>query len=88
LGVCSLLPTLLNIKIILTQISISSSLRQIIQSQKDMVKKANNTSYRNDLLGLMLNPRIEEATIKGWWKGPFWHARIDGQLQDLFHRRT
>jgi len=53
-----------------------------------MVKKANNTSYRNDLLGLMLNARIEETTIKGWWKGPFWHARIDGQLQDLFHSKT
>ncbi|CAM6042203.1 unnamed protein product [Sphagnum compactum] len=60
-----LLPTLLNIKIILTQISISSSLKQIIQSRKDMVKRANNTSYGNDLLGLMLSAAIEETTIKG-----------------------
>jgi PHYB activation tagged suppressor 1 len=30
-----------------------------------MVKMADNTSYGNDLLGLMLNATIEDTTIKG-----------------------
>jgi cytokinin trans-hydroxylase len=61
----SFFPTPLNIKIILTQIGISSSLRKIIQSRKDMVKMAKKTSYGNDLLGLMLSATTEETTIKG-----------------------
>ncbi|KAH8939641.1 hypothetical protein BDL97_15G045900 [Sphagnum fallax] len=61
----SFFPTPLNIKIILTQIGISSSLRKIIQSRKDMAKMAKNTSYGNDLLGLMLSATTEETTIKG-----------------------
>ncbi len=65
LCVCSLLPMPLNIKIVLTQIAISSFLRQIIQSRKDMVKMAYNTSYGNDLLGLMLSATIEKTIIKG-----------------------
>jgi hypothetical protein len=64
LCVCSFLPIPLNIKIILAQIAISKSLKQIIQSRKDMVKGA-NISNGNDLLGLMLNATIEETTIKG-----------------------
>jgi PHYB activation tagged suppressor 1 len=54
----------LNIKIILTQIAISKSLKEIIQSRKDMVKGAND-AYGNDLLGLMLSATIEETAIKG-----------------------
>ncbi|KAH8940043.1 hypothetical protein BDL97_15G067200 [Sphagnum fallax] len=60
----SFLPIPLNIKIILTQVAISKSLKEIIQSRKDMVKGA-NISYGNDLLGLMLSATIEETVIKG-----------------------
>ncbi|KAH8939971.1 hypothetical protein BDL97_15G064500 [Sphagnum fallax] len=60
----SFLPIPLNIKIFLTQIAISKSLKKIIQSRTDMVKGA-NISYGNDLLGLMLSAAIEETIIKG-----------------------
>jgi len=60
----SLLPMLLNIKIILTQIAISKSLKEMIQSRKDMVKRT-NISHGNDLLGLMLDATTKETTIMG-----------------------
>jgi len=53
---------LLNIKIILTQIAISKSLKEMIQSRKDMVKRT-NISHGNDLLGLMLDATTKETTI-------------------------
>ncbi|KAH8952995.1 hypothetical protein BDL97_08G001200 [Sphagnum fallax] len=48
------LPTPLNIKILMTQIGISRSLKEIIQARKYMVNMTKNASYGNDLLGLML----------------------------------
>ncbi len=59
---CSLLPTPLNIQIFETQTAISNSLREIIQSRKDMVNKTKKSSYGDDLLGLMLTTTSKENT--------------------------
>ncbi|CAK9881301.1 unnamed protein product [Sphagnum jensenii] len=61
----SLLPTPLNIQILKTQMTISSSLREIIQSRRDMVNQAKNASHGIDLLGLMLTAASEETALKG-----------------------
>jgi cytochrome P450 len=44
--------------------AISKSLKEIIQSRKDMVKQT-NISHGNDLLGLMLDATTKETNIKG-----------------------
>ncbi|CAM6033945.1 unnamed protein product [Sphagnum compactum] len=59
----SLLPTPLNIQILKTQMTIS--MRDIIQSRRDMVNQAKNTSHGIDLLGLMLTAASEEIALKG-----------------------
>jgi cytokinin trans-hydroxylase len=61
----SLLPTPLNIQILKTQMTISSSLREIIQSRRDTVNQAKNASHGIDLLGLMLTAASEETAVKG-----------------------
>lgn len=60
----SLLPTPLNIQIFETQTAISNSLREIIQSRKDMVNETKKSSYGDDLLGLMLTTTSEKNTSR------------------------
>ncbi len=63
---CRILPTPLNIKILLTQIGISRSLKEIIQARKHMVNMTKNASYGNDLLGLMLTATSQKTQdVKG-----------------------
>jgi cytochrome P450 len=60
-----LLPLPINIKNFMTQNAISRSISEIIQLRKDMVKVTNNTSYGNDLLGIMLTATSKKTTTKG-----------------------
>ncbi|CAK9259837.1 unnamed protein product [Sphagnum jensenii] len=60
------LPTPLNIKILMTQIGISRSLKEIIQARKYMVNMTKNASNGNDLLGLMLTATSQKTQdVKG-----------------------
>jgi cytokinin trans-hydroxylase len=58
---CRILPTPLNIKILMTQICISRSLKEIIQARKYMVNMTKNASYGDDLLGLMFTATSQKT---------------------------